>query len=428
MPQRAAREPLRSPDLVQSTLAEGDGRLLRLARRYSLCADDAQDAYQRAVEIFLRRQDTIEPETALSWLHSVVRNEAIAVRESRLRLVGREEVDLDRREATTLPSPDERVITADVTARSNEALGRLKPHEVRALWLKAQGHSYAEIGELTGWTYTKVNRCLTEGRRAFLERYAGIEAGTECLRWARVLSAMADGEATPEQLADARPHLRNCPACRATLREFHEVPREVGALVPAVVGGGLLGSLRTGWSSMRGALGGLVVRSSDGGGSAGAAVLGGGGGSLAAGGAKVAALCASVSIAAGGAYCLDQTGALHAEPGAGPKLAEPSKRERALAAAADRDRATDREVRRAAANARVKQVASVERTTKRRRRAGESPRRPTPIPPQPPTDGFDFESGRPAMPSASPQTPARPALNVRQPTGDFDGGAFEVQP
>jgi hypothetical protein len=34
-----------------------------------------------------------------------------------------------------------------------------------------QGHSYQEICELTGWTYTKVNRCLTEGRKRFFDRY-----------------------------------------------------------------------------------------------------------------------------------------------------------------------------------------------------------------------------------------------------------------
>ena len=30
--------------------------------------------------------------------------------------------------------------------------------------LQAQGYSYAEICERCGWTYTKVNRCLAEGR------------------------------------------------------------------------------------------------------------------------------------------------------------------------------------------------------------------------------------------------------------------------
>ena len=117
-------------------------------------------------------------------------------------------------------------------SRSAEALKRLKPHELRALWLRAQGHSYSDIGAITGWSYTKVNRCLSEGRRSFLERYEGIESGAECARWLPVISAMVDGEATPEQLVDLRPHLRNCPGCRATLRALRDSSRPIAALLP----------------------------------------------------------------------------------------------------------------------------------------------------------------------------------------------------
>ena len=47
----------------------------------------------------------------------------------------------------------------------------------RALVLKAHGYSYAEIQQLCGWTYTKVNRCMAEGRKAFLEAFAAIYGG-----------------------------------------------------------------------------------------------------------------------------------------------------------------------------------------------------------------------------------------------------------
>jgi RNA polymerase sigma factor (sigma-70 family) len=140
--------------------------LLRLARRHSLCADDAQDAYQRALEIFLRRVDSLEPEGMVSWLRTVVKHEAMAVRESRQRVVATDDADLDRHEASRLPTADETVDRFDLLSRAAEALQQLKAHEVRALVLKAQGHSYAEICQITGWSYTKVNRCLTEGRRA----------------------------------------------------------------------------------------------------------------------------------------------------------------------------------------------------------------------------------------------------------------------
>ena len=95
-----------------------------------------------------------------------------------------------------------------------------------------QGHSYQEICELTGWTYTKVNRCLTEGRKRFFARYEGIESGAECERWAPVLSAVADGEASTQDMLAVRPHLRNCTGCRATLREFRAAPVGLGAVVP----------------------------------------------------------------------------------------------------------------------------------------------------------------------------------------------------
>src|SRR6185503_6085639 len=105
--------------------------------------------------------------------------------------------------------------------------------EIRALVLRAEGYSYKQIQEVTGWTYTKVNRCLTEGRKAFLARVAGIEAGSECERLAPLLSKLVDGEATAEDLATLRPHVRTCLSCRAALREYRSAPATAAALVPA---------------------------------------------------------------------------------------------------------------------------------------------------------------------------------------------------
>jgi anti-sigma factor RsiW len=86
-----------------------------------------------------------------------------------------------------------------------------------------------------------------------LARYAGIESGAECDRWAGVLSAMVDGEATAAELVDVRPHLRNCPACRATVRELRRASVSLAAVFPAAGlvladgsvehAGGLLGRL-----------------------------------------------------------------------------------------------------------------------------------------------------------------------------------------
>lgn len=219
-------------ELILRTVAAHADSLLRTARRFSLCPDDAQDAYQRALEIFMGHAERLDAARAAGWLHVVVKREAQAIRRSRQKLVASDDVNLDLHEARSIPTPDERLASFDLVGRSAEALQRLKPQELRALWLRAQGHSYNDIGVMTGWSYTKVNRCLTEGRRSFLERYADIESGAECARWLPVISAMVDGEATPEQLVDLRPHLRNCPGCRATLRALQDSSAPLAAVLP----------------------------------------------------------------------------------------------------------------------------------------------------------------------------------------------------
>ncbi|MGB2710946.1 MAG: RNA polymerase sigma factor, partial [Conexibacter sp.] len=175
--------------------------LLRFARRFSLCADDAQDAYQRGAEILVRRMRTEPPQEPLSWLRTVIRHEALAVRAERERIVGRDEVDLDRHEAHDLVDPADRAAGFERLGHVAEALGRLKPQEVTALVLRAEGLSYKEICARQGWTYTKCNRAVTEGRRALLDRLGAIESGAECERWLPLLSALADGEASGHELA-----------------------------------------------------------------------------------------------------------------------------------------------------------------------------------------------------------------------------------
>jgi hypothetical protein len=110
-------------------------------------------------------------------------------------------------------------------------VARLYALERDGLPLRARGPVHVR----PGWTYTKVNRCITEGRRAFLARYARIDSGGECERWLPLLSAIVDGEATPEQLLEIRPHLRHCGACRATVRELHATSASLAALLPAAM-------------------------------------------------------------------------------------------------------------------------------------------------------------------------------------------------
>jgi RNA polymerase sigma factor (sigma-70 family) len=281
---------------IVSTQAES---LLRTAYRNSLCDDDAHDAYQRSMEIFLRRARTLDPQSAHKWMHVVVKHEARELRRARSGSVPYEAIDFDLHVASEVSTPEERALAKDRARRAVEALLRLKPQERRAMGLKAFGHSYREIASATGYSGTKVNRCLTEGRKSFLERFEGIEVGAECQRWQPVLSAMVSGEATAAQITEARPHLRNCPACKATLRGMHQSHRPLKAVLPV------------GLVSLGAKLSGLLERLMPGvagGGDAGAAAAGGAG-LLGVGGAKLAGLLAAGAVAtAGGGLVAAQEG------------------------------------------------------------------------------------------------------------------------
>ena len=194
--------------------------LVRLARRHSLCASDADDAVQRAFEILLRRSERVHPATALSWLRTVVKHEAMAIRASRLRLLGGGDEELDAREAVEVPGPSERATERERAHRALAALATLKRDEARALVLQAAGRTYAEIEAETGWSHTKVNRALTEGRAAFRARVAAFDDGGDCHRHAAQLPALARGRAPADELILLRAHLRGCPRCRAKLREL----------------------------------------------------------------------------------------------------------------------------------------------------------------------------------------------------------------
>ena len=150
-----------------NTLIESHDHVLRrTARRYSICADDAEDAYQRALEILLTKAPPIEGDALVRWMQTVTKREALSVRRQRERLLGSAppsspEGDDERDPFDSIPSdgpgPDDRAGRRERVTRSGEALQSLKPHEARALTLKAQGYSYVEIGELTGWSYTKTS-------------------------------------------------------------------------------------------------------------------------------------------------------------------------------------------------------------------------------------------------------------------------------
>jgi RNA polymerase sigma factor (sigma-70 family) len=221
-------------------VARHEATLKRTARRYSLDEEDAEDAYQRALEIVLTKAPTTDPRELIRWTQTVTKHEALAVRQSRERLLGRSPAGRDSGgdAVASIPAlsdpPDEQAERRESVARSREALLALKPAQLRALTLLAQGYSYAEIGELTGFSPTKINRLLAEGRERFRHLSSSSEDGTRCRQLRPLLSAFCDGEVSLAEEKTVREHLRACAGCRSTMKAYRSAPRIAIALFPAL--------------------------------------------------------------------------------------------------------------------------------------------------------------------------------------------------
>ncbi|HVO56046.1 MAG TPA: sigma-70 family RNA polymerase sigma factor [Solirubrobacterales bacterium] len=226
------------------TYARNEATLRRTARRYSICEDDAEDALQRGLEILLRKAPTEDPRELIKWTQTVVKHEALAVRRERERLLcgpAGSQRGGDEDWVALIPAPgdgpEERTERREAVARSREALQSLKPQELRALTLLAEGYSYREIGEITGYSATKINRCLAEGRERFRSFLARSTSGGRCQELGPLISAFCDGEAGEEEAGTVREHLRACANCRATLRAYRAAPHAAAALAPVISGG-----------------------------------------------------------------------------------------------------------------------------------------------------------------------------------------------
>jgi RNA polymerase sigma factor (sigma-70 family) len=326
------------------TYAQNEATLRRTARRHSLCEDDAEDALQRSFEILLQKAPDSDPRELVKWMQTVVKHEAMAIRRERERLLAGPALLSARGGAedwlALLPAgsdgPAEKAERREAIARSREALQALKPQELRALTLLAEGYSYAEIGELTGYSQTKINRCLAEGRERFRHLVSRSEDGSRCAELRPLLSAFCDGEAGSDEVGLLREHLRACGHCRATLRTYRAAPAAAAALVPA------LPLQRPLLERAHDALSELAARFTGGRGEAVSQVAGGSGagGAGVAGLVKVAAVC--IGTAGGAAACV-ASGLVPAPPGIGHEAKRPAALERHAEAPPPSSRSVDYE-------------------------------------------------------------------------------------
>lgn len=141
---------------------------MRQARSHSRRLEDAEDALNDACVQFLRFYEGPAGEDALRWMLLVIKRIAWAIgrraaeREAHHRPAEAEALEVAI--PAEAPGPAELVERAETTAQIVELIEQLKPDERTALILLGLGCSYAEIGELRGWSRAKVHRCLKEGR------------------------------------------------------------------------------------------------------------------------------------------------------------------------------------------------------------------------------------------------------------------------
>src|ERR671930_1068092 len=77
-PTRAEIEPA-----ALELLERHGAQIMGTARRYSLTAEDAEDAYQRGLEILLVKAPSTREDDLVPWLKTVVKHEAFALRRQR---------------------------------------------------------------------------------------------------------------------------------------------------------------------------------------------------------------------------------------------------------------------------------------------------------------------------------------------------------
>lgn len=391
------------------TYAQSESILRRTARRYSLCADDADDALQRSFEILLRKAPTDDQRQLIKWMQTVVKHEAMAIRRDRERTLAGPAAaaqpdagDWVSQLPAATDGPPEHAERREAIVRSREALQGLKPQELRALTLLAQGYSYVEIGEMTGYSQTKINRCLAEGRERFRRLFARSEAGERCAELLPLLSSFCDGELAGDEATKLREHLRACTHCRATLRAYRAAPAAAAALTPTVPLG------RSLFERAHDALSNLAARFGVGSGVEPAIpqAAGGASGLGAATLAKVAAVC--IGTAGGAGACL-ASGLVPAPIEIGA-AAEPSPR---LERTAELPPETESQV--AYEPAPVSEEPAPVRPDRE-----EEPREPEPTPAEtaPASSGGAVEYQPPPAPEAAP-APAPVASSSGSPAGEF---------
>jgi DNA-directed RNA polymerase specialized sigma24 family protein len=177
-PHSPSAGPARRSQILKPLLSQNRAILLRQAMKNSGRPADAEDALQDACVRFLTNYEGPAGTEALRWMMLVTKRCAWAIAaRHRERESSHELSSGDPHGSTALGvAADAHLDPALLVERLalNEqritALAGLKHDERTALVLFGLGFSYGEIARKKRWSYTKVNRCITEGRAVLRSR------------------------------------------------------------------------------------------------------------------------------------------------------------------------------------------------------------------------------------------------------------------
>lgn len=211
---------------------------LRYAARYAPSPEDAEDAYQQAMEIALQSAPSDEPRRFDAWFYAVVRHEALAAGRRRLREAPGAAADLaetDRAVAADARRPDVIAEWRERHADVKEALSGLSETQRACLILRTAGLGHEQIAELTGRPLRQVERAISRGRARVIEWESAVASGAACERLRPAIDHVARGGGRPVDRRRVANHVRRCVPCRQVLAARRRLDPQLVALVPAAL-------------------------------------------------------------------------------------------------------------------------------------------------------------------------------------------------
>jgi RNA polymerase sigma factor (sigma-70 family) len=212
--------------------------LLRYAARFAPSLEDAEDAYQRSMEIALTKGPLVDQQEFIAWLHVVLRNEATTLARKRTREAPADAEVVTAAVDRTHGGHDEPAAVMEWKERYRtlqDAMTSLNEAERVCLLLRTAGVSRAEIRGMTGYTERKVERSIVRGRERLNEWHHSMAAGEKCVKMREALERTGDEEATPGERRQVSRHVRHCAHCRATLRARRQSNAGLLVLVPVAI-------------------------------------------------------------------------------------------------------------------------------------------------------------------------------------------------